>query len=247
MVPSVPKYAQAPSIHHKYVQSLQHLYQHDGDRNSAMSSGHTLPPACLCPAVATATMPLAAGLVGIIPALGLLTPEEHPSGPVTFTPWQLLAWCSALAFFGVFVAVPLRYQTIILEKLRFPSGTATASVIRTLHGLPAQQTEAEAADVHAGGSSSGDGGGHGSAAVPAWMKQRASDDEFGAQTDPSLGQRQQQQQRQLSDGFSTLPVSSSSSTKGLNQVDLEVAVWVSDQLTLLQTWSPWRTHKQPRG
>jgi uncharacterized oligopeptide transporter (OPT) family protein len=36
----------------------------------------------------------------------------------------------------VFVAVPLRYQTIIREKLRFPSGTATASVIRTLHGVP---------------------------------------------------------------------------------------------------------------
>lgn len=81
--------------------------------------------------------------MGIIPALGLLTPEEHPAGPVTFTPWQLLAWCSALAFFGVFVAVPLRYQTIIRERLRFPSGTATASVIRTLHGLPPQQDDAD--------------------------------------------------------------------------------------------------------
>ncbi|WIA18515.1 hypothetical protein OEZ85_009965 [Tetradesmus obliquus] len=87
-------------------------------------------------AVATATMPLAAGLVGIIPALGLLTAAEHPAGPILLSPWQLLAWCSSLAFFGVFVAVPLRYQTIIREQLRFPSGTATASVIRTLHGVP---------------------------------------------------------------------------------------------------------------
>lgn len=69
-------------------------------------------------AVATATMPLAAGLVGIIPALGLLTVEDSPKGPVTFTPWQLMGWCASLAFFGVFVAVPLRYQTIIREKLR---------------------------------------------------------------------------------------------------------------------------------
>eukprot|EP00879_Flechtneria_rotunda_P019423 GHRR01020401.1.p1 GENE.GHRR01020401.1~~GHRR01020401.1.p1 ORF type:complete len:360 (+),score=103.69 GHRR01020401.1:512-1591(+) len=98
-------------------------------------------------AVATATMPLAAGLVGIIPALGLLSPEDNPpTGPIKLTPLQLLGWCAALAFFGVFVAVPLRYQTIIREKLRFPSGTATASVIRTLHGLP-QPISASATQV----------------------------------------------------------------------------------------------------
>ena len=47
-------------------------------------------------------------------------------------------WCHALAqaFLGVFIAVPLRTQTILRENLRFPSGTATAKVIRTLHGLP---------------------------------------------------------------------------------------------------------------
>lgn len=70
-------------------------------------------------AVATATMPLAAGLVGIIPALGLLSPDDNPGGPLKFTPWQLMGWCSSLAFFGVFVAVPLRYQTVIREKLRY--------------------------------------------------------------------------------------------------------------------------------
>ncbi len=36
----------------------------------------------------------------------------------------------------MFIAVPLRTQTILRENLRFPSGTATAKVIRTLHGLP---------------------------------------------------------------------------------------------------------------
>lgn len=89
-------------------------------------------------AVATATMPLAAGLVGIVPALGLLRPEDNPPlGAIRLSTPALLAWCSALAFFGVFVAVPLRAQVILRERLRFPSGTATASVIRTLHGAPA--------------------------------------------------------------------------------------------------------------
>ena len=65
-------------------------------------------------AVATATMPLAAGLVGIIPALGLLSPEQNPpAGPIVLSTAQLLLWSGALAFFGVFLAVPLRTQTII--------------------------------------------------------------------------------------------------------------------------------------
>ncbi|BDA51281.1 Putative oligopeptide transporter YGL114W [Coccomyxa sp. Obi] len=87
--------------------------------------------------VATATMPLAAGLVGIIPALGMMTPGQNPPfGPIVLSPGKLLLWSLGLAFFGVFIAVPLRTQTIIKEKLRFPSGTATAKVIRMLHGGP---------------------------------------------------------------------------------------------------------------
>ncbi|KAI9257239.1 OPT oligopeptide transporter protein-domain-containing protein [Phascolomyces articulosus] len=84
-------------------------------------------------AVATATMPLAAGFVGIIPALGLLTTEDHPDGPIVLSGWQLVLWSLGVAFFGVFFAVPLRKQTIIREKLRFPSGTATAQMISLLH------------------------------------------------------------------------------------------------------------------
>jgi len=44
----------------------------------------------------------------------------------------------------VFIAVPLRTQTILRENLRFPSGTATAKVIRTLHGLPEDDPSGEA-------------------------------------------------------------------------------------------------------
>ncbi|KAJ2776617.1 OPT super, partial [Coemansia linderi] len=49
---------------------------------------------------------------------------------------QLCAWGLALTFFGVFFAIPLRRQTIIKEKLRFPSGTATAQMISVLHKRP---------------------------------------------------------------------------------------------------------------
>ena len=81
--------------------------------------------------VATATMPLAAGFVGVIPAMGMLSDDE--GSPHIFAPWQLILWSLALALFGVFAAIPLREQVIEREQLRFPSGTATAEVIRTLH------------------------------------------------------------------------------------------------------------------
>ncbi|GAA5815109.1 hypothetical protein MFLAVUS_008615 [Mucor flavus] len=87
-------------------------------------------------AVATATMPLAAGFVGIIPALGQLTAADHPNGPIVLSAWQLMLWSLGLSFFGVFFAVPLRKQTIIKEQLKFPSGTATAQMITLLHDLP---------------------------------------------------------------------------------------------------------------
>lgn len=77
--------------------------------------------------VATATLPLAGGFVGIIPALSLLSPS------VTLTPTQQLLWAAALTYFGIFFAVPLRRQTILVEKLPFPSGTATGKLIDLLH------------------------------------------------------------------------------------------------------------------
>ncbi|KAJ1645107.1 OPT super, partial [Coemansia asiatica] len=84
-------------------------------------------------AVATATMPLAGGFVGILPALKLLEPEESKGARTELNFGQLCAWGMALAFFGVFFAIPLRKQTIIREKLKFPSGTATAQMISVLH------------------------------------------------------------------------------------------------------------------
>jgi OPT family oligopeptide transporter len=79
------------------------------------------------------TMPLGCGLVGVMPALNyMLKPEEQ--GPIILSLWKLILWSLGLCFFGVVFAVPLRRQVIIREKLKFPSGTATALMIGVLHG-----------------------------------------------------------------------------------------------------------------
>jgi OPT family oligopeptide transporter len=82
------------------------------------------------------TMPLGCGLVGVMPALNyMLEPEEQ--GPIILSLWKLILWSLGLCFFGVVFAVPLRRQVIIREKLKFPSGTATALMIGVLHGKEA--------------------------------------------------------------------------------------------------------------
>jgi len=79
------------------------------------------------------TMPLGCGFVGVIPALDyLLKPEEN--GPVRLSLGKLIVWAVGICFFGVVFAVPLRKEVIIREKLKFPSGTATALMIGVLHG-----------------------------------------------------------------------------------------------------------------
>ena len=50
----------------------------------------------------------------------MMTDED--GGAIILDPWQLVVFAGGLAFFGVFFAVPLRKQTIIREKLKFPSG-----------------------------------------------------------------------------------------------------------------------------
>lgn len=82
---------------------------------------------------AVGTMPLGCGFVGVIPALNfLLTKEEN--GPLSISLWRLVIWSLGICFFGVVFAVPLRKEVIIREKLKFPSGTATALMIQVLHG-----------------------------------------------------------------------------------------------------------------
>ena len=89
---------------------------------------------------AVGTMPLGIGAVAVLPALNfLLGPSEN--GPLELGIGRLIIWSVGVCFFGVFVAVPLRKQVIIREKLRFPSGTATALMIGVLHGNDKKETE----------------------------------------------------------------------------------------------------------
>ncbi|KAI6042518.1 OPT oligopeptide transporter protein-domain-containing protein [Pisolithus marmoratus] len=87
-------------------------------------------------AVATGTMPLAAGFVGILPALGLLEEERDGSPPIRLSWISAVGWSCSVAFFGVFLSPPLRKQVIIEEGLAFPSGTATAQLISVLYQQP---------------------------------------------------------------------------------------------------------------
>ncbi len=74
---------------------------------------------------AIAAMPAAAGLLGAIPALALMSRR-----PSAFT---LAALALALGTLGVVFAVILRGRLIVDEKLPFPTGTAVADVIRAMH------------------------------------------------------------------------------------------------------------------
>ncbi|KAK1818522.1 OPT super [Friedmanniomyces endolithicus] len=108
------------------------------------------------------TMPLGCGFVGVVPALEfLLKPEEtpqsastdpgivqalavaHETGGLRLPLSKLILWALGLCFFGVVFAVPLRKEVIVREKLKFPSGTATALMIGVLHGGEKTGTEGE--------------------------------------------------------------------------------------------------------
>ncbi|CAM9010434.1 unnamed protein product [Wickerhamomyces anomalus] len=86
-------------------------------------------------AVAVGTGPLAYGFVGVVPAIEkFLRPDESGTGKlINLNTWDLIIWSIGLGFFGIFFAVPLRKQVIIKEKLPFPSGSATATLISVLN------------------------------------------------------------------------------------------------------------------
>jgi OPT family oligopeptide transporter len=70
---------------------------------------------------AAGSMSSAAGLVSAIPAMSMLGYK--------LSMMELFAWALSIAYLGVFFAIPLRKQMVVVEKLRFPTGTATAETI----------------------------------------------------------------------------------------------------------------------
>ena len=56
----------------------------------------------------------------------------------------LIAWFGIIAALGVFVAIPIKRQLINREGLAFPTGTATAETLRTIHAAGSGQGTAAA-------------------------------------------------------------------------------------------------------
>ena len=85
-----------------------------------------------------------AGLVNAIPALMMLEPGALPPDLKTRCLW-LIPWIATVGGLGVFLAVPAKRQMINIEKLPFPTGTAAARTLSTLHaegGEAAKQAQA---------------------------------------------------------------------------------------------------------
>lgn len=67
-----------------------------------------------------------AGLVSAFPALYLTTGRM-------LVWWEMMAWLAAISVLGVFMAVPLKRQLINIDQLPFPTGTATAETLKSMH------------------------------------------------------------------------------------------------------------------
>ena len=66
------------------------------------------------------------GNMAAIPALLMVT-GARPGG------WWMFVWFAVIAAMGVFAAIPIKRQLINVEQLAFPTGTATAETLRSLH------------------------------------------------------------------------------------------------------------------
>lgn len=72
-----------------------------------------------------------AGLVSAFPALMMTTGRN-------LLWWEMMLWLGAVSILGVFMAVPLKRQLINIDKLAFPTGTATAETLRSMHTAGAE-------------------------------------------------------------------------------------------------------------
>lgn len=82
-------------------------------------------------AVSAAGAVSSAGLVSAIPALTMLD-------GTTFPWWQLFLWISTVCFVGIAVAMGLRRQMVIRDKLPFPGGMACAETLREVYNTGAE-------------------------------------------------------------------------------------------------------------
>lgn len=79
----------------------------------------------------------AGGNAAAFGALVMIT-TAHPSKP------GLIAWFGIISALGVFVAIPIKRQLINREGLAFPTGTATAETLKTIHAAGGSEGTAAA-------------------------------------------------------------------------------------------------------
>jgi len=87
---------------------------------------------CMQSAASAGGSMTSAGVANAIPALMMLSATAIPGDFVTRCLW-LIPWVAVISFLGVFLAVPAKRQMINIEQLPYPSGTAAAVTLRTLH------------------------------------------------------------------------------------------------------------------
>jgi hypothetical protein len=83
----------------------------------------------------TGMMILSVGFAGVFPALEFLL-KSHEGAPVDLGVGQLILWGLGICLVGSTFSAFLRKQMILKEKLKYPTGTATAALISVLHGVP---------------------------------------------------------------------------------------------------------------
>lgn len=89
-------------------------------------------------------------MVSAIPALLMISATPvNPGG--THIPWPVLAaWTFFLAFLGTVLAIPMKRNMINQEKLRFPSGTASAVTLQSLYSQGEEAIKKAKALLYAG-------------------------------------------------------------------------------------------------
>ncbi len=85
-------------------------------------------------------------IINVIPALFLLG-GFMGAAAVLFRPdgsalipawWEIFAWCLFTSLLGVTFALPLRRQLLMVDKLRFPTGTAAAEAVKVMFSRGAE-------------------------------------------------------------------------------------------------------------
>jgi uncharacterized oligopeptide transporter (OPT) family protein len=91
--------------------------------------------------------PFTSGFTSFIPALEFLTTAAE-DGPVVLSTAKLMLWSIATCGLGIVAAAPFRQLFILRERLRYPSATATGTLIGLLFGDETIISRANHSEIH---------------------------------------------------------------------------------------------------